>query len=266
MPRAPRWSSGGADGAVPAEAAPSALADDASPVAPPVVAAIPVAYLDPAAPWASRVGAATGGTRLRAHLAARVSIRFDDTKAAVDEVQEYEALYGPLDNDFALESETTVDFDDRDFRTDAPSGAHYVLPHGAGRTGVVLPRRGARDQAPARGHADARAPAERPAEAGLASWRDARGVPPALRRGGASRSRRRGGQDPRPARDQAGQVRRPRSLRRSDASRSSRPTSARGRRTSSSPAPAPSSARSSAAGGVLVRSRTRWAPPRPAAA
>ena len=129
MRDAPRAAAGAAaPAAVPAEAAPSALADDASPVAPPVVAAISVAYLDPAAPWASRVGAATGGTRLRAHLAARVSIRFDDTKAAVDEVQEYEALYGPLDNDFALESETTVDFDDRDFRTEAPSAAHYVLP------------------------------------------------------------------------------------------------------------------------------------------
>ena len=51
----------------------------------------------------SWVGAAAGGSRLRAFVAARVSLRFDDTSAGVDEQQEYEALYGPLDGGLDLE-------------------------------------------------------------------------------------------------------------------------------------------------------------------
>jgi uncharacterized protein DUF87 len=116
------------DVALPEPAAAPPPATDATPVAPPVAAGIPVAYLDVAAPWAARVGAAADGRRLRAYLAARVSIGFDDAKAAVDEREEYEALYGPLDEGLDLERETVVDFDDRDFGAAAPEGAGYVLP------------------------------------------------------------------------------------------------------------------------------------------
>ncbi len=87
-----------------------------------------VSYLDPAAPWASRIGATTGVTRLRAFLATRVALRYDDTAAGIDEQQEFEALYGPLDAGLDLDAETVVDFDDRDFRLEAPAGAAYVLP------------------------------------------------------------------------------------------------------------------------------------------
>ena len=116
------------DVAVPAAVAGPPPPMDATPVAPPVAAGIPVAYLDIAAPWADRLAAVAGGGRLRAYLAARVSIRFDDAKAAVDEREEYEALYGPLDEGLDLERETVVDFDDRDFGAAAPDGAGYVLP------------------------------------------------------------------------------------------------------------------------------------------
>ena len=113
----------------PAPAAPvSAPAVDGTPVAPPVAAGVPVAYLDVAAPWAGRVDAVASSGRLRAYLAARVSIGFDDAKAAVDERQEFEALYGPLDEGLDLERETVVDFDDRDFGAAAPDPASYVLP------------------------------------------------------------------------------------------------------------------------------------------
>ena len=67
-------------------------------------------------------------TRLRAFLATRVALRYDDTAAGIDEQQEFEALYGPLDGGLDLDAETVVDFDDRDFRPDAPAGATYVLP------------------------------------------------------------------------------------------------------------------------------------------
>jgi hypothetical protein len=104
------------------------LAADESSVAPPVAAGTPVSYLDPAAPWASAVGAVAGSTRLRAFAAARVSLRYDDSAAGVDEAEELEALYGPLDGGVDLESETQVDYDDRDFSDAAPAGAAYVLP------------------------------------------------------------------------------------------------------------------------------------------
>ena len=87
-----------------------------------------VSYLDPAAPWGSQVGATAGVTKLRAFVATRVALRYDDTAAGVDESQEFEALYGPLDGGLDLDAETVVDFDDRDFRPDAPAGATYVLP------------------------------------------------------------------------------------------------------------------------------------------
>ena len=112
-----------------AEVAPAApLAADETSVVPAAAAGVTVSYLDPAAPWASQVGAAAGVTRLRAFLATRVALRYDDTAAGIDEQQEFEALYGPLDGGLDLDAETVVDFDDRDFRPEAPAGAAYVLP------------------------------------------------------------------------------------------------------------------------------------------
>ena len=106
----------------------SPLADDESAVAPPVADGVPVRWLDAAAPWAAEIGADAAGTRLQAFLAARVNLRFDDTKAGLDTTQEWEAVYGPLDGGLDLDRETTVDYDDRDLRPDAPDGAAYVLP------------------------------------------------------------------------------------------------------------------------------------------
>ena len=106
----------------------SPLADDESGVAPPVADGVPVRWLDPAAPWAAEIGADPAGKRLQAFLAARVSLRFDDTKAELDTTQEWEAVYGPLDTGLDLDRETAVDYDDRDLRAEAPDGAAYVLP------------------------------------------------------------------------------------------------------------------------------------------
>ena len=110
------------------EPAPAPLAADETAVAPAVASGTTVSYLDPAAPWGSQVGATAGVTKLRAFVATRVALRYDDTAAGVDESQEFEALYGPLDGGLDLDAETVVDFDDRDFRPDAPAGATYVLP------------------------------------------------------------------------------------------------------------------------------------------
>jgi hypothetical protein len=115
---------GSLEPSAPASAEPAA---DESSVAPSVAEGVSVRYLDPAAPWASQVGAAPAGRRLCAFLTARVSLRFDDAKAGIDTTEEWEALYGPLDGGLDLDSETPVDYDERDFRADPPQGAGYVL-------------------------------------------------------------------------------------------------------------------------------------------
>ena len=125
MGAAPRPSAEPIEAPAPPPAEPAA---DESSVAPKVAEGIPVGYLDPAAPWAAQIGATADGRRLCAFLAARVSLRFDDAMAGIDATEEWEAVYGPLDGGLDLDSETPVDYDERDFCTDAPAGAGYVLP------------------------------------------------------------------------------------------------------------------------------------------
>ena len=114
----------------PAPAAPAAapLAEDESAVAPEIAEGIQVRYLDPAAPWASSVGATPTSKRLQPFLAVRVGLRFDEAAAGLDATQEWEALYGPIADDLDLDDETAVDFDERDFRPEPPDAAAYVLP------------------------------------------------------------------------------------------------------------------------------------------
>jgi hypothetical protein len=121
--------------------APPPAPDDATTVAPPVAPGVPVLYLDPAAPWAAQVGAAPGGQRLRAFLAARVNVRFDDTSAGIDAQQEYEALYGPLDGGFDANAATAVDYDDRDFvpAPPAPGAGSVAGQAGGAPRAYVLP-------------------------------------------------------------------------------------------------------------------------------
>ena len=114
--------------ASPTPAPPPELAADESTVAPAVAPGTAVSFLDPAAAWASEVGAVQGSPKLRAFLAARVSMRYDDSAADVDEQEEFEAVYGPLDGGLDLASETQVDYDERDFGSAAPPNVAYVLP------------------------------------------------------------------------------------------------------------------------------------------
>jgi hypothetical protein len=114
--------------ATPTQAPAPELAADETSVAPLVAAGTAVSFLDPAASWASEVGVVPGSPKLRAFLAARVSLRYDDSAADVDEQEEFEAVYGPLDGGLDLASETQVDFDERDFSAAEPASAAYVLP------------------------------------------------------------------------------------------------------------------------------------------
>lgn len=118
----------GAARPAPVAAAAPVAAPPASDGAPAVAAGTPVYHLDPAAPWAASVGATPGGTRLRAFLAARLSLRYDDATADLDETEQWQALYGPLDDRLDLASETPAELDPRDLRTEAPASGEYVAP------------------------------------------------------------------------------------------------------------------------------------------
>ena len=111
-----------------ASAPQTAHAHDETPVAPRTPARVPVRYLDPAAPWAAELGAVAGGRRLEPALAARVRLKFDDTTAGVDHDETYECVLFPLGAHPRMADAQAVDYDERDFRTDAPDGAAYVIP------------------------------------------------------------------------------------------------------------------------------------------
>ncbi len=84
-----------------------------------------VCFLRPDAPWLDQLGIHLDSPVLRPALAARVSLRFDDTKAGIDETVEWEALWYPLDNQLRGKPHR-LDYDERDFTTVAPPGARYA--------------------------------------------------------------------------------------------------------------------------------------------
>jgi hypothetical protein len=115
----------------PAPSAPTSApppASDETVVMPEVASGVPVRWLDPGAPWATRVNAVAGGGRLMAAVAARVRLRYDDAKADLLADEEYEAIIHPVAATVDVSVAVPVDYDDRDLLTSAPSGAHYVLP------------------------------------------------------------------------------------------------------------------------------------------
>ncbi len=104
------------------------LSDDETTVAPNIPDSVPVRYAVAAAPWLESVGGDASGSRLRATLAARVNMLFDETKADLRHQEEWEAII-PLTGDrLDLDAAIAVDFDDRDFTPDPPPGAVYILP------------------------------------------------------------------------------------------------------------------------------------------
>ncbi|NNC93563.1 MAG: DUF87 domain-containing protein [Acidimicrobiia bacterium] len=109
-----------------AEPAPE-IADDETPVAPEVAPRIQVSYLDPAAPWAKLVEANPAGTRLEPMIAARVDLVYDEVKADLKHDLTWEAIVHPLDERFDPADAVVVDYDERDFRSEAPEGAAYAL-------------------------------------------------------------------------------------------------------------------------------------------
>ena len=113
----------------PAAAVPArSLADDETPIAPPVAKGTRVFYLDPAASWSDTVAASSSPDRYVAAIAARVQLTFDDTKAGVREVNTWEAVSTPLEATFDPTTLVTVDYKDEDLRTDPPVTVAYRIP------------------------------------------------------------------------------------------------------------------------------------------
>lgn len=102
--------------------------DDVTPAQPTVARGVEVAYLNPAAPWADRVGADPSGGRLEAALAARVHLLYDDVHAGVNHTETWEAILFPLTDPVDPSDFIEVDYDARDLRPDPPEKAAYVLP------------------------------------------------------------------------------------------------------------------------------------------
>ena len=120
------------DTSPPADAAPTApspaLAEDATPVMPTVAEGVAVRWLDPAAPWATQVGAVPTSTRFAAAIVATVDLLFDDTKADLRHTEQAECVLFPLGDPPDVASLVAVDHDPRDLRPAAPSDATYELP------------------------------------------------------------------------------------------------------------------------------------------
>lgn len=104
------------------------LADDESAVPPKVPDSLIMRYAHKTAPWLDAVEADPEGTKLAPAIAARINLLFDDTKSKLRQTEEWEAII-PLSGDqIDADAALAVDFDDRDFTSDPPADAIYVMP------------------------------------------------------------------------------------------------------------------------------------------
>jgi hypothetical protein len=112
----------------PAAAPPSTEIDaDTTTVMPAVADGVVARWVDVSAPWLSDVGGSSSGTVREAAIAARIAIRYDETKADLVHDEDYEAVLFPLGDHVDVAAVVQVDYDDRDLRTDAPTDAAYRI-------------------------------------------------------------------------------------------------------------------------------------------
>ncbi|MGB5657056.1 MAG: DUF87 domain-containing protein [Acidimicrobiia bacterium] len=106
----------------------AASAGDDSKVAimPPVSDGVAVFHLDPAAEWSEAVGASAVPTHYQAGAAVRIVARYDDTRAGVDHVVEWEAVVFPLTD--GVGDPIEVDHEPRDFVEEGDASVLYELP------------------------------------------------------------------------------------------------------------------------------------------
>ncbi len=113
---------------VPVAVSATNLADDESAVSPSFPDSLPVRFTTASAPWLEQLDLGVPGDRLQAAIAARVNLLFDETKADLRHTEEWEAIIPITGDSIDVGSAINVDFDDRDFTSDAPDNAIYILP------------------------------------------------------------------------------------------------------------------------------------------
>lgn len=104
------------------------LAENETNVCPEIADGIEMHWLDRGAPWAAELGLDVRSDRWEAAVACRVHLKYRDARAGVDTTEEWECLWFPLQEFFDAESGYTLDYDDRDLRSDAPRDPVYVVP------------------------------------------------------------------------------------------------------------------------------------------
>ncbi|MCU1398356.1 MAG: hypothetical protein JWN62_1465 [Acidimicrobiales bacterium] len=112
----------------PTATAPPALGAGELGAMPTIAGGVAVRWADPAAPWLSTVGGDPRGVRSAAAIVARVTLRYDDTKADLVHDDEYETVLHPLGSQVDVTKAIGVDYDDRDLHDVAPVSCVYRLP------------------------------------------------------------------------------------------------------------------------------------------
>jgi len=112
------------------EAAPSATTSpEAVAVAPAVAPGTQVCFLDPAAPWAAKIGAVTSpGATLKPMVAATVNLLYDESPARIEHREVFEAILTMPGQPMTDQNVIAVDHDVRDFTQTAPLGAQFGGP------------------------------------------------------------------------------------------------------------------------------------------
>ena len=109
-----------------AETTTATVDDSTVAIMPPVADGVDIFHLDPAAEWSHTVGSSAVPTHYEAGAAVRIVARYDDTRAGVDHVAEWEAVVFPLADDIGDPIE--VDHDSRDFVEGGDVSVPYELP------------------------------------------------------------------------------------------------------------------------------------------
>ena len=95
---------------------------------PTVAGGIHTSFLDPAAPWADKIGFLPGSTNLRPVVAATVLVLYDDAPAKVEHRETFEAIITAPGEPLSDATVVSVDHDDRDFLTDLRGDFQFDLP------------------------------------------------------------------------------------------------------------------------------------------
>ncbi|MEL6761323.1 MAG: DUF87 domain-containing protein [Myxococcota bacterium] len=95
------------------------LPDDVVARMPDVASGIEVRFAAPSAPWIEDAGGRGEGASYIPRLAFRLSLRFDERKASLNHVEEWEAILTPT-APIDVDTQHAVDFDDRDFLEESP--------------------------------------------------------------------------------------------------------------------------------------------------